>query len=153
MTQQESRSKTYHRRVQLRLTEKVWKPMRVRTDKTERLSATKCGLQGRRTTGERRSSMEEHPVQCDNRDAHRGKEPVSVDLSSPAMRTLVKNSTGRPYLKQMNQFHNHGIRPLSPSLRSRMESHSSSHVKWEISVGGSRQATVRSSVATSWTTW
>jgi hypothetical protein len=76
------------------LTEKVWKPMRVRTDKTERLSATKCGLQGRRTTGERRSSMEEHPVSVTTEMLIGRNRCLSIYLL-PAMRTSSRNSTGR----------------------------------------------------------
>jgi hypothetical protein len=89
----------------------------------------------------------------DHRDAHR-KEPVSVDLSSTSDAYFVKEFDRKDaYLKQMNQFHNHGIKASTAKFAVKMESCSSSHVERVVWVGGSRQA-VRSSAATSlWTTW
>jgi hypothetical protein len=77
------------------LTEKVWKPMRVRTDKTERLLSNKGGgLQGTANDWGTALSMEEHPVSRDHRDAHRRNRCLSIYLL-PAMRTSSRNSTGK----------------------------------------------------------
>jgi lipopolysaccharide assembly outer membrane protein LptD (OstA) len=85
--------------------------MRVRTDKTERLLSNKevvykdCERLG---NGAQVWSIQ-YPVTTEMLIGK--KEPVSVDLSSTSDAYFVKEFDRKDaYLKQMNQFHNHGIR-------------------------------------------
>jgi hypothetical protein len=92
--------------------------------------------------------MEEHPVSRDHRDAHR---EGTVDLSSTSDAYFVKEFDRKDaYLKQMNQFHNHGIKASTAKFAVKdgklFEFACGKVVIW---VGGSRRATVRSSAATS----
>jgi hypothetical protein len=89
MTQRRA-DRRHNIRVQFDLTEKVWKPMRVRTDKTERLLSNKGGgLQGTNDWGTALGVWRsiQYPVTT---EMLIGKEPVSVDLSSTSDAYFVK---------------------------------------------------------------
>jgi hypothetical protein len=123
--------------------------MRVRTDKTERLLSNKGGgLQG--TANDWGTALGWRSIQYPvTTEMLIGKEPV--DLSSTSDAYFVKEFDRKDaYLKQMNQFHNHGIKASTAKFAVKdgklFEFACGKVVIW---VGGSRRATVRSSAATS----
>jgi SAM-dependent methyltransferase len=94
------------------ITDRVWTPMRVRTDKTERLLSNRAhGLQG--TANDWSTALGvwrsiRYPVTT---EMLTGTQPVSVDLAAVGDAYFVKDFDRKDaYLKQMNKFHNFGIK-------------------------------------------